>query len=115
MKTVELLDYLAKNADLIYDYYKPIVAELKEQANKYKELNEYHALQYELASEDADRLQKQLNAIIRCRDCKHLEMQTVSYSKKPLSICTAEWCEGAEGDNPLVEPDGFCAWGERKD
>ena len=69
----ELLDYLAKSADLIYEYYKPMVAELKEQANKYKELNEYHALQYELASEDADRLQEQLNAIIRCRDCESYE------------------------------------------
>ena len=52
--------------------------------------------------------------IVRCRDCKHYELLTVSYLDKPLSVCTAEWCEGAEHDNPLVEPDGFCAWGERK-
>ena len=54
-----------------------------------------------------------LPEIVRCRDCKHHELQTVVYSSKPLSICTAEWCEGSEHDNPLVEPDGFCAWGER--
>lgn len=53
--------------------------------------------------------------IVRCRDCKHYELLTVSYSDKPLSVCTAEWCEGMERDNPLVEPDGFCAWGERRE
>lgn len=51
--------------------------------------------------------------VVRCRDCKYLEKITLSYSDKPLFACTAEWCIGAEGDNPLVEPDGFCAWGER--
>lgn len=53
--------------------------------------------------------------IVRCRDCRNLESQTVSYSDKPIFVCTAEWCEGAERDNPLVEPDGFCAWGERRE
>lgn len=52
--------------------------------------------------------------IVRCRDCKHYELLTVSYSDKPFSVCTAEWCEGMERDNPLVEPDGFCAWGIKK-
>lgn len=59
-------------------------------------------------------VQQRHEPIVRCRDCKHYELQTVSYSDKPLSVCTAEWCEGAERDNPLVEPGGFCAWGERK-
>ena len=53
--------------------------------------------------------------IVRCRDCKHHELLTVWYSDKPLSVCTAEWCEGEEGYNLLVEPDGFCKWGERKE
>lgn len=53
--------------------------------------------------------------IVRCKDCKYCELQTVSYSDKPLFVCLAEWCEGSEHDNPLVEPDGFCAWGERKE
>lgn len=53
--------------------------------------------------------------IVRCRDCKYCELLTVVYLDKPLSVCTAEWCEGAEGDNPLVKPDGFCAWGERQE
>lgn len=59
--------------------------------------------------------ERELTEIVRCRDCKHYELLTVSYSDKPLSVCTAEWCEGMERDNPLVEPDGFCAWGERRE
>lgn len=53
--------------------------------------------------------------VVRCFDCKHHELQNVSYSDKPLSVCTAEWCEGSEHDNPLVESNGFCAWGERRE
>lgn len=52
--------------------------------------------------------------IVRCRDCKYCNMFNVSYSDKPLFDCLSEQWIGAEGDNPLVEPDGFCAWGERK-
>lgn len=59
------------------------------------------------------REERRREKIVRCRDCKHHELQGVSYSDKLLSVCTAEWCEGSEHDNPLVEPDGFCAWGER--
>lgn len=51
--------------------------------------------------------------IVRCRDCKYHESMTVSYLDKPLSVCVSEQWVGAEGDNPLVEPDGFCKWGER--
>lgn len=43
-----------KSADLIHEYYKPMVAELQEKVDELQELNEYNALQYELASEDAD-------------------------------------------------------------
>lgn len=53
--------------------------------------------------------------IVRCRDCKYCELLTVCYLDRPLYVCNAWWCEGAEGDNPLVKPDGFCAWGERKE
>lgn len=54
-----------------------------------------------------------IQPIVRCCNCKHHELMNVSYSDKPLYFCTADWCVGAEGDNPLVKPDGFCAWGER--
>ena len=37
--------------------------ELQAKVDELKELNEYHALQYELASEDADRLQAQVDRL----------------------------------------------------
>lgn len=47
--------------------------------------------------------------IVRCRDCKH--------------YCEHEWVMVTDvsdvchffGDGVKVEPDGFCAWGERKE
>lgn len=50
--------------------------------------------------------------IIRCKDCKHCEKFYVCYSDKPLYCCHSEWCQGAEGDNPLVMPDWYCACAE---
>lgn len=41
--------------------------------------------------------------IIRCRDCKHYTDDEVEYRH----YCN-EWCG-------QVKPDGFCAWGERKE
>lgn len=58
--------------------------------------------------------------IVRCRDCKHgwyrSNWQTdIRFKPRDYWICKAEWCTGFEGDHPEVQPDGFCAWGERKD
>lgn len=39
--------------------------------------------------------------VVRCRDCKHYEPNT--YSHFTCKLLTFH-----------VEPDGFCAWGERK-
>jgi len=50
--------------------------ELQAKVDELKELNEYHALQYELASEDADRLQAQVDELtaervkLRSQICK---------------------------------------------
>ena len=55
-----------------------------------------------------------MKEIVRCKDCKHHEYLSVSYSDKLVSVCLSEQWIGAEGDNPLVRHDGFCAWGERK-
>ena len=57
--------------------------------------------------------------IVRCRDCKHAHHDPAWQPDrrfKPVDLwsCHAEWCEGFEGDHPVVEPDGFCKWGERK-
>lgn len=54
------------------------------------------------------------DSIVRCHDCKYHDYMHVLYSDRPLSVCYSEQWKGAEGDNPLVEPDGFCKWGERK-
>ena len=40
--------------------------------------------------------------IVRCRDCKHYEPNT--YSHFTCELLTFH-----------VQPDGFCAWGERRD
>jgi len=40
--------------------------------------------------------------IVRCRDCKHYTEDELEY----YQYC-GEWCE-------QVKPDGFCAWGERR-
>lgn len=41
--------------------------------------------------------------IVRCRDCAHYTDDEMEY----YHYC-GNWCE-------QVEPDGFCAWGERRD
>lgn len=43
--------------------------------------------------------------VTRCRDCKHAEPMPLSFSDR--LIC-------AYIDDMSVEPDGFCAWGERR-
>ena len=54
--------------------------------------------------------------LIRCRDCKHAIPVT---SDPPWLDCTGplvetwDWQHDEPRMNP-VEPDGFCAWGERR-
>ena len=42
--------------------------------------------------------------VVRCRDCKH-------------GVDGGLWCKhfANYGDLPTVQPDGFCAWGERRE
>lgn len=42
--------------------------------------------------------------IVRCRDCRWC----MAYSK-------ATYCDRFAHELPTVEPNGFCAWGERRD
>ena len=70
--------------------------------------------------------------IVRCRDCKHLDDSEYKrwdnslaecYGEPPLScnlLSINEW--RMDGDRRVVEtsfaevePDGFCAWGERRE
>lgn len=46
---------------------------------------------------------KRMGDLVRCRDCKHYTEDEAEY----YHYC-GSWCE-------QVEPDGFCAWGERRD
>lgn len=50
---------------------------------------------------------KQREEIVRCRDCKHC--------KRRNGILPPTVCERWGYYNFETEPDGFCAWGERKD
>ena len=53
--------------------------------------------------------------IVRCRDCKY--MFDWAYDRM---LCKM-WADGGMDDDaknvlyPTVKPDGFCAWGERRD
>lgn len=48
--------------------------------------------------------------IVRCRDCKH-------YSDHEWIMVTdvSDVCHFWHGKPTKVKPDGFCAWGERKE
>ena len=66
--------------------------------------------------------------IVRCRDCKYLDIPdwdntlAMNYGEPPaycMNLSQNEWrMDGnrrvAETTFLEVEPDGFCAWGERK-
>lgn len=45
--------------------------------------------------------------IVRCRDCKHYVRDP-----DPIDLGWPMMCEDTGRD--MVEPDGFCAWGERR-
>ena len=67
--------------------------------------------------------------IVRCRDCKHLDMPdwdntlTMEYGEPPtfcMRLSDNEWRK--DGERMVVEtsflevsPDDFCAWGERRE
>lgn len=46
--------------------------------------------------------------IVRCRDCIHYEPDP-----NPIDPGWPMWCEDTGRD--LVQPNGFCAWGERRE
>lgn len=48
----------------------------------------------------------QREEIVRCRDCVYFD----KYENDEISVCYR-----FDNEQPIVEPDGFCAWGERKE
>jgi len=43
--------------------------------------------------------------IVRCRDCVYFD----KYENDEISVCYR-----FDNEQPIVEPDGFCAWGEKR-
>lgn len=50
----------------------------------------------------------ELPGIVRCRDCIHYKPDP-----NPIDPGWPMWCEDTGRD--LVQPDGFCAWGVRRE
>ena len=44
--------------------------------------------------------------IVRCRDCRYFD----KYPHDEITVCYR-----FDNEEPIVEPDGFCAWGERRE
>ncbi len=53
-----------------------------------------------------------LPEIVRCRDCKHY-YEAENYH--PNGNYVMRCCKYFDAYNDEVEPDGFCAWSERRD
>lgn len=50
--------------------------------------------------------------VVRCRDCRHLSHFRLLTQE--LYSCTRN-ADGNDDGSFLVEPDGFCAWGQRRE
>ena len=46
--------------------------------------------------------------IVRCRDCRKFHLDNSDHDYR-----SGWWCD--RWDTDMVRPDGFCAWGERRD
>ena len=46
--------------------------------------------------------------VVRCRDCKRFRLDNSDHDYR-----SGWWCHRWNTD--MVKPDGFCAWGERRD
>lgn len=53
--------------------------------------------------------------IVRCRDCEHAE-ESESGSLRCIGYLVEKWdyYNDEPSDGRMVKPDGFCAWGERR-
>jgi len=51
--------------------------------------------------------------IVRCRDCKHFTPQGTHNFENGKT--NADYCEHVRGWRLQITPDGFCAWGERRE
>ena len=51
---------------------------------------------------------KRMGDLVRCRDCKRFSLDNSDHDYR-----SGWWCH--RWDTDMVKPDGFCAWGERRD
>lgn len=62
---------------------------------------------------------EQVERIVRCKDCKHCEMADwtnyilYEYRGREIKHLCHEFAD-YEGTPMVVEPNGFCAWGEAR-
>ena len=54
---------------------------------------------------EIERLKAERVEVVRCRDCEH-------FIEGDADVCMDDICTEF---NCQIEPDGFCAWGERHD
>lgn len=66
-------------------------------------MSEYREYIVRLSHDWANKEGEKLTEIVRCRDCKYFTD----------GECDSEQWRGYAGLRCEVEPDGFCAWGER--
>ena len=52
--------------------------------------------------------------IVRCRDCEYARIWRTGKPSAVIEEWYCQWHSNAEGASD-IEPDGFCAWGERRD
>lgn len=76
-------------------------------------ISEYHA-------ELCDAIGYTLEPIVRCRDCKYCAEETrhglLFNEPYTVTVCDCEqWSTSSLKPPHTVNPDGFCAWGERKE
>ena len=65
----------------------------------------------EITKRDVEQVTERLHAlgwveVVRCRDCVYFD----KYPNDDISVCYR-----FDNEQPIVEPDGFCAWSCRKD
>ena len=76
---------------------------------------------------------KRMGDLVRCRDCKFFTPESMTREERGFGVyenvwepgggfnperCSATWDSIAEQMVPVgivTEPDGYCAWGERRD
>jgi len=85
------------------------------------EVNDHPTIKQEGWNVRCDDLFIQREEIVRCKDCKHMSEVTersMLFNDETFTVhrCGADqWSTASLMPLHKVKPDGFCAWGERRD